>query len=96
MFLTKTEHGNFILHYHNSLAHEDYLLFINAIEQEFKDIANVTCRFTVTNGTNQDEHAIKYFGHCIDQTALSPKVKGRIETEKAYYVWKSIKSNGIK
>lgn len=57
------------------LAHEDYLLFINAIEQEFKDIANVTCRFTVTNGTNQDEHAIKYFGHCIDQTALSQKLK---------------------
>jgi hypothetical protein len=50
-----------------------------AIEQEFKDIANVTCRFTVTNGTNQDEHAIKYFGHCIDQTALSPKVKGQLK-----------------
>ena len=73
------------------LAHEDYLLFINAIEQEFKDIANVTCRFTVTNGTNQDEHAIKYFGHCIDQTALSPKVKGQLKQKKLIMSGKVLK-----
>ena len=81
MFLTKQNMG--ISYYITTiLAHEDYLLFLNAIEQEFKDIANVTCRFTVTNGTNQDEHAIKYFGHCIDQTALSPKVKGQLKQKK--------------
>ncbi|EOR49636.1 PolC-type DNA polymerase III [Staphylococcus aureus] len=73
------------------LAHEDYLLFINAIEQEFKDIANVTCRFTVTNGTNQDEHAIKYFGHCIAQTALSPKVKGQLKQKKLIMSGKVLK-----
>ncbi|HDF0195120.1 TPA: PolC-type DNA polymerase III [Staphylococcus aureus] len=73
------------------LAHEDYLLFIHAIEQEFKDIANVTCRFTVTNGTNQDEHAIKYFGHCIDQTALSPKVKGQLKQKKLIMSGKVLK-----
>ena len=73
------------------LAHEDYLLFINAIEQEFKDIANVTCRFTVTNGTNQDEHVIKYFGHCIDQTALSPKVKGQLKQKKLIMSGKVLK-----
>ena len=70
MFLTKNRTWEFHITLPQFLAHEDYLLFINAIEQEFKDIANVTCRFTVTNGTNQDEHAIKYFGHCIDPNSF--------------------------
>ncbi|WP_163288497.1 hypothetical protein, partial [Enterobacter hormaechei] len=51
----------------------------------------VTCRFTVTNGTNQDEHAIKYFGHCIDQTALSPKVKGQLKQKKLIMSGKVLK-----
>ena len=57
------------------LSHEDYLLFTHAIEEEFKEIATVTIHFSIKDTTNQDEHALKYFAHCIDQTRLSPKVK---------------------
>ena len=42
------------------LSHEDYLIFTNAITEEFKEIAKVDWHFTPSN---QDEHAIKYFGH---------------------------------
>lgn len=64
------------------LSHEDYLLFNHAIVEEFKEIADVSCHFTIENTDNQDEQAIKYFAHCIDQTALSPKVKGQLKQKR--------------
>lgn len=64
------------------LSHEDYLLFTHAIEEEFKEIATVTIHFSIKDTTNQDEHALKYFAHCIDQTRLSPKVKGQLKQKK--------------
>ena len=64
------------------LSHEDYLLFTHAIEEEFKEIATVTIHFSIKDTHNQDEHALKYFAHCIDQTGLSPKVKGQLKQKK--------------
>ncbi|SUM32768.1 DNA polymerase III PolC [Staphylococcus gallinarum] len=64
------------------LSIENYLLFINAIQEEFKSIAKVSCNFTIQNKANQDEYAIKYFSYCIDQTKLSPKVKGQLKQKK--------------
>lgn len=61
------------------LSNEDYLIFTHAIKEEFKDIAHVDWHFTIQNTSNQDEHVIKYFGHCIEHTALSPKVKGQLK-----------------
>ena len=61
---------------------EDYLLFMNAITEEFKTIAKVDCNFTITNKANQDEYALKYFSYCIDQTKLSPKVKGQLKQKR--------------
>ena len=61
------------------LSHEDYLLFTHAIEEEFKEIATVAIDFSIKDTNNQDEFALKYFGHCIDQTRLSPKVKGQLK-----------------
>ena len=60
------------------LSHEDYLL-LHAIEEEFKEIATVAIDFSIKDTNNQDEFALKYFGHCIDQTRLSPKVKGQLK-----------------
>ncbi|MDU4913993.1 MAG: PolC-type DNA polymerase III N-terminal domain-containing protein, partial [Staphylococcus epidermidis] len=48
------------------LSHEDYLLFTHAIEEEFKEIATVAIDFSIKDTNNQDEFALKYFGHCID------------------------------
>ncbi|OFP01164.1 PolC-type DNA polymerase III [Staphylococcus sp. HMSC065E08] len=64
------------------LSHEDYLLFTHALTEEFKDIATVDWHFKVQNTMNQDEHAMKYFNHCIDQTRLSPKVKGQLKQKR--------------
>ena len=64
------------------LSNEDYLIFTHAIKEEFKDIARVDWHFTIQNTSNQDEHAIKYFGHCIEHTALSPKVKGQLKQKR--------------
>jgi DNA polymerase-3 subunit alpha (Gram-positive type) len=36
--------------------------------------AHVDWHFTIQNTSNQDEHVIKYFGHCIEHTALSFEV----------------------
>ena len=81
MFPTKQNMGvsNFIT---TLLSHEDYLLFTHAIEEEFKEIATVTIHFSIKDTHNQDEHALKYFAHCIDQTGLSPKVKGQLKQKK--------------
>ncbi len=38
-----------------------------------------------------DEHVIKYFGDCIDQTALSPKVKGQLKQKKLIMSGKVLK-----
>lgn len=64
------------------LSHEDYLLFTHALTQEFKDIATVNWHFKVQDTMHQDEHAMKYFNHCIDQTGLSPKVKGQLKQKR--------------
>lgn len=64
------------------LSNEDYLIFTHAIKEEFKDIAHVDWHFTIQNTSNQDEYVIKYFGHCIEQTALSPKVKGQLKQKR--------------
>ncbi|WP_409327827.1 PolC-type DNA polymerase III [Staphylococcus pseudoxylosus] len=64
------------------LAIEDYLLFTSAITEEFKSIAEVKCNITIKDKANQDEYAIKYFSHCIDQTKLSPKVKGQLKQKR--------------
>ncbi|RIL73234.1 PolC-type DNA polymerase III [Staphylococcus devriesei] len=64
------------------LSNEDYLIFTNAITEEFKEIAKVDWHFTIQNTSNQDEHALKYFGHCIEHTALSPKVKGQLKQKR--------------
>lgn len=64
------------------LSNEDYLIFTHAIKEEFKDIAYVDWHFTIQNTSNQDEHVIKYFGHCIEHTALSPKVKGQLKQKR--------------
>lgn len=64
------------------LSNEDYLIFTHAIKEEFKDIAHVDWYFTIQNTSNQDEHVIKYFGHCIEHTALSPKVKGQLKQKR--------------
>ena len=64
------------------LSNEDYLIFTHAIKEEFKDIAHVDWHFTIQNTSNQDEHVIKYFGHCIEHTALSPKVKGQLKQKR--------------
>ena len=77
------------------LSHEDYLLFTHAIEEEFKEIATVTIDFSIKDTNNQDEFALKYFGHCIDQTRLSPKVKGQLK-QKTHYEWKCFKSLSFK
>ena len=49
------------------------IFFLHAIEEEFKEIATVAIDFSIKDTNNQDEFALKYFGHCIDQTRLSPK-----------------------
>ncbi|NKD53098.1 PolC-type DNA polymerase III [Staphylococcus hominis] len=64
------------------LSNEDYLIFTHAVKEEFKDIAHVDWHFTIQNTSNQDEHVIKYFGHCIEHTALSPKVKGQLKQKR--------------
>ncbi|WP_271436685.1 PolC-type DNA polymerase III [Staphylococcus hominis] len=64
------------------LSNEDYLIFTHAIKEEFKDIAHVDWHFTIQNTSNQDEHVIKYFVHCIEHTALSPKVKGQLKQKR--------------
>lgn len=64
------------------LSNEDYLIFTHAIKEEFKDIAHVDWHFTIQNTSNQDEHVIKYFGYCIEHTALSPKVKGQLKQKR--------------
>ncbi|SUM72113.1 DNA polymerase III alpha subunit [Staphylococcus hominis] len=64
------------------LSNEDYLIFTHAIKEEFKDIAHVDWHFTIQNTSNQDEHVIKYFGHCIEHTALSSKVKGQLKQKR--------------
>ncbi|TRM07032.1 PolC-type DNA polymerase III [Staphylococcus hominis] len=64
------------------LSNEDYLIFTHAIKEEFKDIAHVDWHFTIQNTSNQDEHVIKYFGDCIEHTALSPKVKGQLKQKR--------------
>ncbi|MGX0915170.1 DNA polymerase III subunit alpha, Gram-positive type [Staphylococcus hominis] len=64
------------------ISNEDYLIFTHAIKEEFKDIAHVDWHFTIQNTSNQDEHVIKYFGHCIEHTALSPKVKGQLKQKR--------------
>lgn len=64
------------------LSNEEYLIFTHAIKEEFKDIAHVDWHFTIQNTSNQDEHVIKYFGHCIEHTALSPKVKGQLKQKR--------------
>ncbi len=64
------------------LSNEDYLIFTHAIKEEFKDIAHVDWHFTIQNTSNQDEHVIKYFGHCIEHIALSPKVKGQLKQKR--------------
>lgn len=72
--------------FHISLPHflsqEDYLLFIHAIKEEFKEIATVSIHFSIKDTNQQDEYALKYFVHCIDQTCLSPKVKGQLKQKK--------------
>ena len=57
----KNRTWNFKLHCHIFLSHEDYLIFTNAITEEFKEIAKVDWHFTIQDTSNQDEHAIKYF-----------------------------------
>ncbi len=64
------------------LSYEDYLLFTNAVTEEFKAIAHVEWQFEIEDTSNQDEHALKYFNYCIDQTNLSPKVKGQLKQKK--------------
>ena len=54
-----------------------YLLM--QLKKSLKEIATVTIHFSIKDTTNQDEHALKYFAHCIDQTRLSPKVKGQLK-----------------
>ena len=78
MFRKRTELGISKLSYH-VLSKEDYLIFTHAIVEEFKEIATVQWHFTIADTHNQDEFAIKYFDYCIDQTALSPKVKGQLK-----------------
>lgn len=95
MFQIKTEHGLSKYHSHIFLSHEDYLLFTHAIEEEFKEIATVAIDFSIKDTNNQDEFALKYFGHCIDQTRLSPKSERSIET-KTHYEWKCFKSLSFK
>ncbi|KXA47420.1 DNA polymerase III, alpha subunit [Staphylococcus simulans] len=60
------------------LTYEDYMLFTHALIEEFKEIATVDWHFVVQDTRNQDEFAMKYFSHCIEQTRLSPKVKGQL------------------
>ena len=50
--------------------------------KNLKEIAKVDWHFTIQDTSNQDEHAIKYFGHCIEHTALSPKVKGQLKQKR--------------
>ena len=64
------------------LSVEDYLLFTHAVKEEFSPIAEVDYNISVRDTTPQDELAIKYFSHCIDQTQLSPKVKGQLKQKK--------------
>ncbi|GEP99189.1 PolC-type DNA polymerase III [Staphylococcus arlettae] len=64
------------------LSIEDYLLFTNAITEEFKTIADVRWSFEITDTSQQDEYVLKYFSHCIDQTQLSPKVKGQLKQKR--------------
>ncbi|EKU50482.1 PolC-type DNA polymerase III [Staphylococcus massiliensis] len=64
------------------LSHEDFLIFTNALVTEFEDIAKVNWKFNIKDQSIKDEHAISYFPHCIDQTALSPKVKGQLKQKK--------------
>lgn len=64
------------------LTYEDYMLFTHALIEEFKEIATVDWHFVVQDTRNQDEFAMKYFNHCIEQTRLSPKVKGQLRQKR--------------
>lgn len=79
---TKSRSWTFQITLPRFLSQEDYTLFTHAIKEEFSPIADVDWQFTIRDTSNQDEHAGKYFGHCIDQTALSPKVKGQLKQKE--------------
>ncbi|MCS4486281.1 PolC-type DNA polymerase III [Staphylococcus americanisciuri] len=64
------------------MRYEDYAVFTHAMKETFKDIATVNWQIQVQSTANQDEHLLKYFGECIDQTALSPKVKGQLRQKR--------------
>lgn len=82
MFQIKTEHG--LSKYHSHIFYlMKIIFFTHAIEEEFKEIATVAIDFSIKDTNNQDEFALKYFGHCIDQTRLSPKVKGQLKQKNS-------------
>lgn len=64
------------------LKYEDYLIFMNAMAEAFKDIATVDAQFQIKDTSGQDERLLKYFSSCIDKTKLSPKVKGQLKQKK--------------
>ncbi|UXR77511.1 PolC-type DNA polymerase III [Staphylococcus sp. IVB6227] len=64
------------------MRYEDYAVFTHAMKETFKDIVEVKWQIRVQSSANQDEHLLKYFGDCIDQTALSPKVKGQLRQKR--------------
>ncbi|MGV3243814.1 PolC-type DNA polymerase III [Staphylococcus sp. 11261D007BR] len=64
------------------ISYEDYAVFTHALQDTFQHIAQVDWYFKVKNTSSQDEHLLKYFGDCIEQTALSPKVKGQLKQKK--------------
>ncbi|WP_145467696.1 PolC-type DNA polymerase III [Staphylococcus pettenkoferi] len=73
------------------LSNEDYLLFTNALKEEFKTIADVNWKFTIHDTTGQDEHVLKYFPTCIDETGLSPQVKRQLKQKKLIMAGDTIK-----
>ncbi|MBI5974906.1 PolC-type DNA polymerase III [Staphylococcus sp. H16/1A] len=64
------------------LNYEDYAIFTHAMQESFSHIAKVDCFFNIQDVSNQDEYILKYFNECIEQTQLSPKVKGQLKQKK--------------
>lgn len=64
------------------LKYDDYAVLTHAMKESFQDIANVDWKITVATHQGQDEYLLKYFGDCIDQTQLSPKVKGQLKQKR--------------
>ncbi|REI00993.1 PolC-type DNA polymerase III N-terminal domain-containing protein, partial [Staphylococcus felis] len=64
------------------LKYEDYAVFTHAMQETFKHIAKVDWTFEIKDTSQQDEYILKYFNECIDQTHLSPKVKGQLKQKR--------------